>query len=305
MADLVSVVVPIYNSERYIYECLSSILRQSYNKIEVIIIDDGSTDNSYELCKKISLRDSRVKIYRQKNLGVSAARNNGILHSNGKYVMFVDSDDWLDPNFLQNILDDEYDLDVSTNKKNIICKAMPIENDIQNYCFSKEMYKFFLGPVCKIYRMDIIKRENIAFRTDMNFGEDTMFNIDYLRYAKKVKIIVSDGYHIRKRSGSLSRRYVKNVYWQMMMLLDKIIDEKLGIDMENFWRIRCAKQVIIIDSRGPYTDFKKDMLSVKRSMLKGVNVSNVMTRKDMVILHLLDSEKYLVLYLLCKIMQKL
>lgn len=98
---VISVIVPVYNSERYLDECISSILSQTYHSLEVILVDDGSTDCSYEICSKWKEKDSRVNLLKQQNLGVSAARNKGILHSSGEYIAFVDSDDCIRKNMYE------------------------------------------------------------------------------------------------------------------------------------------------------------------------------------------------------------
>lgn len=98
---LISVIVPVYNVKCYLEECINSILGQSYYNIEIICVDDGSTDGSSEICDDIALKDSRLRVIHQKNAGLSAARNTGLLHATGEYVAFVDSDDWIHPNYLE------------------------------------------------------------------------------------------------------------------------------------------------------------------------------------------------------------
>lgn len=98
--DKVSIIVPVYNVEEYIEECLESIIKQTYSNFELIVIDDGSTDKSFEICKKISEKDDRVSLYRQSNKGQAVARNQGLDKSKGNYIMFVDSDDYIESNFI-------------------------------------------------------------------------------------------------------------------------------------------------------------------------------------------------------------
>ena len=97
--NLISIIVPIYNSENYIKKCLDSILAQTYSNLEVILIDDGSTDNSYNICKDYQKKDNRIVLLQQKNAGVSRARNHGLEVAKGEYIGFVDSDDLLDENW--------------------------------------------------------------------------------------------------------------------------------------------------------------------------------------------------------------
>lgn len=109
---LVSIIVPVYNTERYIRECLNSLIQQSYSHIEIIAVDDGSTDNSLCLLKELSVKDSRLKVFSQPNQGVSAARNLALSKATGTYVMFVDADDWIDLSTIEECLQAIKDADV-------------------------------------------------------------------------------------------------------------------------------------------------------------------------------------------------
>ena len=101
--DLVSIIVPVYNVEKYVEECVQSLLTQSYKKLEIILVDDGSLDKSGEICDNLSLKDNRIKVLHKKNGGLSDARNHGIDVATGKYVMFVDSDDIVDRDIVQDL----------------------------------------------------------------------------------------------------------------------------------------------------------------------------------------------------------
>ena len=102
---LVSIIVPMYNSEKYIERCVKSLISQSYKNIEIVIVDDGSKDNSLQLIKDYANKDSRIKVYTQSNQGPSVARNTGLDNSTGKYIMFVDADDFIEHNMFKNLVD--------------------------------------------------------------------------------------------------------------------------------------------------------------------------------------------------------
>ena len=102
--DLISIIVPVYNVEKYLEQCLESLLNQTYKNIEIIVVNDGSTDQSLDILNKYSFKDNRIKLYSQKNQGISAARNTALEHINGKYIMFVDSDDWIEINTCETAL---------------------------------------------------------------------------------------------------------------------------------------------------------------------------------------------------------
>ena len=103
-AVLVSVVVPVYNVEKYVEKCINSIINQSYNNLEIIVVDDGSKDSSASMCDKIAMRDSRVKVYHKHNEGLGLTRNYGMNRASGKYIMFVDSDDYIEENIIERML---------------------------------------------------------------------------------------------------------------------------------------------------------------------------------------------------------
>lgn len=105
MKELVSVIIPVYNVEKYVEECLYSVINQTYQNLEIIVVDDGSTDGSSDLCDKFSLIDTRVQVIHQQNKGVSAARNIGISKSTGKYITFVDSDDYIDDTMIEKLVE--------------------------------------------------------------------------------------------------------------------------------------------------------------------------------------------------------
>ena len=104
MKKLISIIIPVYNSENYLKKCIDSVLSQTYKDIEVIIVNDGSKDNSDKICKNYADQDSRIKYYSQKNSGVSVTRNNGIKYSSGAYIAFLDSDDYIESNFCEIML---------------------------------------------------------------------------------------------------------------------------------------------------------------------------------------------------------
>ena len=103
--SLISIIIPVYNVEKYLRQCLDSVLSQTYTNYEVIMVDDGSTDSSYDICLEYSIKDSRFKSFQKENGGASSARNIGLDKADGKYVFFLDSDDWIDKNTFQSLLE--------------------------------------------------------------------------------------------------------------------------------------------------------------------------------------------------------
>lgn len=118
--ELISIIVPVYNVEKYIAKCLDSLVNQTYLNIEILLIDDGSTDKSLSICKKYAAVDSRIKLFSKENGGVSSARNLGLLHVQGEYVVFVDSDDFVSPKYCEHL----YQLTISTKFRVSFCKSL-------------------------------------------------------------------------------------------------------------------------------------------------------------------------------------
>lgn len=113
-----SIIVPVYNVEQYLENCINSVLNQSFRNFQLILVDDGSKDSSGEICDRFAQKDSRVKVIHKPNAGVSAARNTGIDIATGQFICFIDSDDWIESEYLQKIVDEIYDFDTLVSTKN-------------------------------------------------------------------------------------------------------------------------------------------------------------------------------------------
>jgi len=204
--DLVSIIVPVYNAEKFLNRCIESILRQSYKNIEVILINDGSTDKSGEICDYYSSKDKRVKVIHQKNSGPSVARNKGIDIAKGKYIQFVDSDDYIEYNMtelLVNEMKNNVDLVLCGYRKiykdskgkliiknNNAYKKTNISKDEFLDIFGKLFKNYYISYIWnKLYVTDIIKKNNIYFDSKIGWGEDFIFNFSYLNYCNKFSII--------------------------------------------------------------------------------------------------------------------
>ena len=132
--SIVSVIVPIYNAENYLHECVDSILAQTIHDIEVILVDDGSTDESENICDAYCLKDNRVRVFHKTNGGISSARNLGLKYAQGEYISFIDSDDWIDI----NALEDMYNLAKKENSDIVICDM--IDHYITDNNSEKQIY---------------------------------------------------------------------------------------------------------------------------------------------------------------------
>lgn len=213
-SDLVSVIVPVYNVEKYVQKCAESLLKQTHENIEVIFVDDGSPDNSGAIIKKIAKTDNRVKIFHQENAGVSSARNSGMKLATGKYIMFVDADDWVDDTYVSVFLEliKEYSCALAMNTKNYTGNNDSETNE--NYVISAEkamewIYsgKLFVGVWNKIFRRDLLTNNAICFCSDIWYGEGMLFNIECLQYVDTVAICEKNLYHQTFNPNSAMRSF--------------------------------------------------------------------------------------------------
>lgn len=232
MCKKISIVVPIYNASKYLDKCVQSILNQSYKNIEVILVNDGSTDNSLEICKQYKLKDNRIKIIDINNGGVSNARNIGIERSTGDFIMFCDSDDYVSNKWCEKLI---------ANYKNnnlVMCAYYEIDdnkilnlnsNQNGNYIVNKSRFMELEScglnvPWNKIFDLNIIKKNNIKFNKKITLGEDLLFNIEYLDCISGQIIFLEEKlyYYRLPRVNSLSKKIIKNYDEQCTFLFKKI-----------------------------------------------------------------------------------
>ncbi|KAB8287933.1 glycosyltransferase family 2 protein [Bifidobacterium avesanii] len=232
---LLSIIVPVYNSEKYLSICLDSLVNQTFSDFEIIIIDDGSSDKSIEICKEFSASDNRILYFRKENGGVSSARNLGIKHAKGKYITFVDADDYLDKEILEHAISDisNYDLiqwDYSIIPSNYDKQHFIFANNIsKDTLFANAIYKFdqecdlgnyFRACWGKIFRTSLIVDNDILFPEDIYIGEDAIFLLNYLSYSNLVKIIPEKGYYYRYDMQSATKRYKTDLLQQSLYQLE-------------------------------------------------------------------------------------
>lgn len=220
---MISVIVPVYNAEKFLDKCIESILSQTFTDFEAILVNDGSTDKSGEICDIWAQKDSRIKVIHQQNSGVSVARNNGISAAKGEYIAFVDSDDSINCDYLKLLYSniDGHDLAVGAtcmhiireNKQQILAVS---DKSYTLWQFKKDMRHTFQGqyinsPVNKLFKTDIIKNNNLTFDPSMNLGEDCVFCLSYMENCSKVKCFSDIIYNYNVHTNYVrSESYVKN-----------------------------------------------------------------------------------------------
>ena len=203
----ISVIVPVYNTEKYLHRCIDSILAQTFTDFELILVDDGSTDNSKNICTYYSEIDKRVKVFSQENSGVSKARNVGIQLASGEYLLFIDSDDYVDSLYIERLSEKRCDFVIcgmisEDENGNINYYRNILENyydNIYNFPFGDYYENFILySPYCKLFKRNIVEKYSIQFPEHLTWGEDGCFVSDYLLYARKIQTIEYKGYHYVK-----------------------------------------------------------------------------------------------------------
>lgn len=206
-----SVIVPVYNVEKYIGRCIESILEQTFGDFELILVDDGSSDRSFEVCNQYLLKDKRIKMIHQENKGVSAARNTGLKEATGKYIVFVDGDDTIERFFLYCLaqVDDNVDLVICGNKqistKGKVSAVRQYEPEVILELTRENILQMIDNHSidyiwAKRYKMDIIRQRNLFFDESLNLGEDTYFVACYLNESQSVQYIEKVVYQYYKYS---------------------------------------------------------------------------------------------------------
>lgn len=204
----IGIIVPVYNAEQSLHRCIDSILTQSYSIFKLILIDDGSKDNSLNICRQYQNSDERVKVYSQNNSGVSMARNKGIELCTSPYLCFTDSDDYLEPHYLQNFVEG---ISASPNVDMVFQGINRVFTNHTEKIVPKQgfyprkrlldgisdinQYSIF-GYICtKMYRTEIIKRYHLRFNKNISISEDRIFALQYLEYCNSLSVINRSAYN--------------------------------------------------------------------------------------------------------------
>lgn len=212
---IVSIIIPVYNTEPYLPACLDSILSQSFTDFEVLLVDDGSTDGSGAVCEAYAAKDSRIRVFHKENGGVSSARNLGLDHAVGEWVYFADSDDELLPEGLQilvNSISDDVDLVMGGYEKRELDGLLVIhyDGDVHHIKMDKKesfktlfqkyaRYYPYLGWMwLRLFRNSVIKREAIRFDTEIRIKEDTLFTAEYICRSSGNTCFVTDSVYLYK-----------------------------------------------------------------------------------------------------------
>ena len=220
--DRISVIVPVYNAENYIQDCITSILAQSYPDFALILVNDGSTDGSLSILQDYAAKDSRILVVDKPNGGVSSARNAGLAACIDKYLVFVDADDIVKPDYLSqlssHIKKGRLTLcgfeDRAKNPPDFVFDRNAETSLLQKADFCSLYVAWLINSPCnKLYDVDIIKSNSLSFQTGLSMGEDLLFNLDYIRHVDGFLVVNKPLYHYCHPNGqSLSRTYRPDFY---------------------------------------------------------------------------------------------
>lgn len=268
--EKVSVIIPVYNSEKYLEQCIKSVVNQTYKNLEIILVDDGSTDGSAELCDRFSEEDSRVVVIHKSNGGVSSARNCGIARARGKFLVFVDADDYISSDMVEQLV-----LASKNGAQVVFCRYTEFsdKNDElrvfeENLTKLKESTHDFLpfvsrahseqkankiitdnvfGSVCRtLFFRQIIVENNIIFDEELSITEDLFFLLKYLTFVERSEVIDYYGYYYRKNGGvsdsfvgeKITEEYLKKRYAKFLELSE----------CGGYCAVKDANKVILMDS---------------------------------------------------------
>lgn len=325
----VSIVVPIYNSENYLKYCLETIINQTYSNLEILLINDGSVDNSLEICREYEQKDNRIKLFNIPNSGVSVARNIGIKNATGEFITFVDSDDWMELNAIEFGVDKAMktnaDVIIWSYFKNYPNKEEELSllpggnksftND-KDLLFLKSIYQFYgedrlLNAVSagttwgKFYKSNLIKDNNIKFKKELTRSQDVVFGLEAFNTAKLIKYYDIPLYHYRINNSSTcsGTRFIDDTKTPFNSLLDemKSFSEQFK-DKGKFEKVINARAVQVIlwhlDHKYLHENYNRSFFEKRKQIITLINQQPYKDALKNVDMNLLPKKEKLVAILL-------
>lgn len=251
---LVSVIVPVYNTAEYVEECIQSILSQSYKNIELILVNDGSTDGSDVVCKKYENRPNVICI-EQKNLGATATRRRGVEESHGEWIMFVDSDDYLSEDSISGIMDvcESAEIIIAANQRNIeSVKKLPDNISKEKYLEKQYARELSAGPWAKLFKRRLFDENTLSFPMNINRGEDYLMNLKLaINNQKDVYVYKHQIYYFRDHMASTrhTHPYTLDYMSELSKRGDNIVKDHIPSDV--FLRQRVKQRMFFfLDAMG-------------------------------------------------------
>lgn len=326
---LVSVIVPIYNVENYLERCLNTIINQTYSELEIILVDDGSTDLSGEICEKWREIDTRIQVVHKKNAGLGFARNSGLEVATGEYVVFIDSDDYVALDYIERLIEPMLMYDVELSASGIIRKLndgsemhYPIVSE-NTIIYEDEILEKIMLPVLgaeegaaedveremsvciNMYRLDVIKNNDISFVSERDYvSEDVFFNMLYFLNIKRAALISECVYFYCTNGNSLTHTYREDRFEKYCKMLKRQLEILREHNIENVSQNRVYRtflmkvkktisQLSICNlSRKEKTQRCKDILESKelQQVVAVYGKNSNVTKKQKIILYLMKNK---------------
>ncbi|WP_353334002.1 glycosyltransferase family 2 protein [Bacteroides sedimenti] len=291
---VISVIVPVYNIRKFLPKCIESILRQTYSDFELLLINDGSTDESGAICDKYALYDNRITVIHKKNSGVSEARNSGIKNSKGKFVCFIDGDDYIENDMLEELF-----LQYNSNNCHLTVCGFQCEDEKGNLLYktnSSNTYSFDTdSAICslfddsiyryqgyvwnKLFSMEIINKFQLNFNSKIHFNEDRLFCFEYILHCKSVSYSTNIKYHHIFYSSNTMSSINRNGVFNTKYLTDLDAFKIMNIEIYRFnkrtqsffWHryIESALKIYLLMAECKYFDSEVNK-QIRRIVSKGI-----------------------------------
>lgn len=302
---MISVVVPVYNTESSLAKCVDSVLDSTYRDFELILVNDGSTDNSLGLCREYCGRDSRVRLINQENQGVSAARNRGIESCLGEWVVFVDSDDFISPDFLGMIAEEKsaelliFDFAkpgqgtadtvgravgvqrISVPLDNAENRADLIERLLRFWQLTKGGHTDLRSPCGKAYRRSVLDRHSIRFTPGVRVGEDSLFNAEFFFAMQSCKYISVPVYWYTMRMGSTSHSFVPGLL-ESFFIFQRAMRDALSAHgmfplLEQAYAAKTLENMAYLLIKGIFNPYSKNTARENRELCRQMREDEIYT----------------------------
>lgn len=274
---LIDIIVPVYNQENLVNRCIESVRDQTYKNWNLILVDDGSTDRSGEICSSYQKKDTRITYIHKENGGVSSARNEGLKFAKGSNCIFLDADDYIEGNYIELLLGEmgNFDLILTGNfyidgKGEIKTRNEPTISDaigkvnMAAYIFTKQCFKYFTTPWGKLFKRSIINDCKLVFR-DIDYGEDMCFVFDYLSHSSGFKVVNGTHYFYLHSGYSLSRRPIENI-WTKLKDINGYSMKSFYKKYDEIWNYMFFRiiKVALMNDLGKHKEWRNVLRQIKK-----------------------------------------
>lgn len=265
--EKVSIIIPVYNVEKYLKQCVNSVLAQTYSNLEILLIDDGSKDNSGSICDELAALDDRIKVYHKENEGLGLTRNYGIERVSGKYLIFIDSDDYIEKELVERFIEikEKYQADTVfagykkvDNEGRVLFEESYEEGYFKDEAVLEKFLPRLIGSLpetrdsifrmscARLYSVDIIMKHNIRFPSERVIqSEDGVFQFAYLQHSQSVAVSNASPYFYRENPKSLTSIYKKNKYEEMKKVYDYFKNQCELLNLPHNTELRLAKMFFV------------------------------------------------------------